>query len=94
MAELLGDQVSQILPVKREDVTQALRSLKICKVLMGYRGNSAAELDPIIDAVLAVQSYVIDNVNEVEEVEINPLIATPERAIAVDALIRKGDYDG
>ena len=37
------------------------------------------EFDPIID-VLAVQSYVIDNVNA-EEVEINPLIATPERAM-------------
>ncbi len=93
MAELLGDQISQILPVSREDVVEALRSLKIYKILMGYRGNSAADLDRVLDAVLAVQSYVIDHLNEVEEVEINPLVVTPERAIAVDALIRKGGKD-
>ena len=42
---------------------------------------------------MAVQDYVFDHINEVEEVEINPLMATPKRAIAVDALIRKGEPD-
>ena len=94
MAELLDDQVSQILPITKEDVTEALCSLKIHKILMGYRGYSGANFDSIVKAVLSIQSYVLDNLNELEEIEINPLIATPEKAIAVDALIRKGHDDG
>ena len=91
--ELLSDKVSLILPVDAKDVTKALEQLKLSKLLAGYRGKPAARLDIIAKAVMAVQEYVLANVNEVEEVEINPLIVTPTRAIAVDALIRKGDPD-
>jgi len=37
----------------------------------------------------AVQAYVLANADQVEEVEINPLICTQQTAIAADALIRK-----
>jgi acetyl-CoA synthetase len=43
----------------------------------------------LVDAVMSVQSYVQQNMNDVLEVEINPIIATPTTAIAVDALIRR-----
>ncbi len=91
--ELLSDQVSLMVPVEEQNVTKALEQLKLSKLLAGYRGKPAADLDKIAKAVIAVQGYVLAHVNEVEEVEINPLIATPTRAIAVDALIRKGEPD-
>jgi len=37
---------------------------------------------------LAVQAYVVSRADALEEVEINPLIVTPQRAVAADALIR------
>ena len=40
---------------------------------------------------MAVQRYVMDHADSLDEIEINPLIATAERAVAVDALIRKAD---
>jgi acetyl-CoA synthetase len=43
----------------------------------------------LVDAVMSVQSYVRQNMDDVLEVEINPIIATPTTAIAVDALIRR-----
>ena len=46
--------------------------------------------DASVRAVLAVQDYVSAHGGQVEEVEINPLICTPERAVAADALIRIG----
>ena len=46
-------------------------------------------MEAILDTVEAVQAYVIANASHVSEVEINPLICTPDRAVAVDALIRK-----
>jgi len=58
-------------------------------MLAGYRGKPGADMGAILDAVAAVQAYVLANAHSVSEVEINPLICTPERAVAVDALIRK-----
>ena len=58
--------------------------------LQGFRGKPPANMPSVINAVLRVQDYVLAHLDEIEEVEINPLIVTPERAVAVDALIRKG----
>ncbi|MDB4053385.1 acetate--CoA ligase family protein [Octadecabacter sp.] len=88
-AEIIQDQVSTLLPASKDRLKQALTRLKIAKILMGYRNQPAADLDQIITAIDAVQSYVLANLETVEEVEVNPLIVTQERAIAVDALIRK-----
>lgn len=93
LTELLSDQVSLVLPVQVKDVNKALGQLKLSKLLAGYRGKPAAELSQIAKAVMALQEYVLAHINEVEEVEINPLIVTPARSIAVDALIRKGEAD-
>ena len=93
LTELLSDQVSLVLPVQVKDVNKALGQLKLSKLLAGYRGKPAAERSQIVKAVMALQEYVLAHINEVEEVEINPLIVTPARSIAVDALIRKGEAD-
>ncbi len=91
LTEILQDAVSMILPVQESDVRSALAQLKVWPILKGYRGKPAADMEAIVSAALAVQGYVIDHQATLEEVEINPLLALPEGAIAVDALIRKGD---
>ena len=53
--------------------------------LAGYRGKPGAHVPAIIDAVLAVQAYVVAHQDAISEVEINPLICTTTSAIAVDA---------
>ena len=91
MTEILDDTTSLLLPVTAEDVRAALDRLRIAPVLSGYRGASAADCSGIASAVLAVQDYVIANSEVVREVEVNPLLATPNRAVAADALIRLRD---
>ncbi len=87
--EVWQDRVSLLMPVTHADVTQALDGLKINRVLEGFRRNPKASKPAIVAAVMAVQAYVMDHHSELDEVEINPLICTPTRAVAVDALIRK-----
>lgn len=87
--ELLQDRASCLVPADREQLKQALTSLKIAPVLDGYRNQPAADIPAILDAIEAVQAYVLANLDTVEEVEVNPLIATPTTAVAADALIRK-----
>ncbi|MGI1663723.1 acetate--CoA ligase family protein [Palleronia sp. KMU-117] len=91
LTELMRDRVSLLLPVTATDIRAALERLRIAPVLQGYRGKPGANLDAIAEAVLAVQAYVAAHPGQIDEVEINPLICTPERAVAVDALVRKGD---
>jgi len=90
LTELLRDSSSLLLPVTEIDITDTLKTLRIYPLLNGFRGTPAADLSAIIAAVLGVQDYVIANAAEIEEVEINPLICTPDRAVAADVLIRIG----
>lgn len=87
-AELAADCTTLLLPADRSDLRRALCSLRIWPVLMGYRGRPGADPEKIIDTLMAIQSYVQDMGGAVQELEINPLIVTPTRAVAVDALIR------
>ena len=89
MTEVLRDSETLVLPVTKDDVVQAFQRLKIAPVLNGYRGQPAASMSALVDAVMSVQAYVEQNMNDILEVEINPIIATPTAAIAVDALIRR-----
>ena len=86
--ELLRDTTSRLLPVTPEEIKMALAELRIGPVLNGYRGKPAADMNAIVAAVLAIQSYVQEHAADVYEVEVNPLICQPHAAIAVDALIR------
>ena len=89
MTEVWQDTVCLLMPVTEGQVDLALTRLKTAKLLDGFRGKPAASRPAIVAAVMAVQAYVMKHHPTVAEVEINPLICTPTRAVAVDALIRK-----
>lgn len=89
MTELIEDTVSLLLPVTEAEVAPALARLKTAPVLHGFRGKPAADMAKITKAVMAIQAYVLAHADTLSEVEINPLICTADRAVAVDALIRK-----
>ena len=88
LAELLSDRQSLLVPANQTDVKQALSRLRLSKLLSGYRGRPAADIDAVLRAVMAVQAFVIAHADRLEEVEINPLLCTPTRAVAADALVR------
>lgn len=87
LTELLSDSRSLIVPARREDVLELLLSLRVCALLRGYRGKPAAHMEAIVDAVMAVQAYSVATPGLIE-LDINPILALPDRAVAVDALIK------
>ncbi|PLS23006.1 acetate--CoA ligase family protein [Neptunicoccus cionae] len=89
LTELLEDSASLLIPSTRAEIAAALGTLKISKMLNGFRNASAAHMPAVLDAIEAVQNYVLANAHGLEEVEINPLICTPTDAIAADALLRR-----
>ena len=89
LTELLEDSASLLVPASKSDIEKALSGLRTGKLLRGYRGRPAADPRRVLDAVLAIQAYVVANAASVVEVEVNPLLVTPTEAIAVDALIAR-----
>ncbi|MEM8592717.1 MAG: acetate--CoA ligase family protein [Pseudomonadota bacterium] len=89
LTELLDDRASTLIPAPRAALRDKLIALKMAPLLRGYRGQPAADESAILDAIEAIQSYALDNLETLEEVEVNPLVATPTAAVAADALIRK-----
>jgi len=93
LTELLQDSAALLVPATPGAIKAALDGLKVAKLLHGYRGAPAANINAIVDAVNAVQDYVIETHGRIAEVEVNPLMCLPERAIATDALILIGDIN-
>ncbi len=89
LTEVLSDSTSLLVPASPDSVLAALDSLKIARLLTGYRGAPPANINAILQAIDALQAYVLANLDSLQEAEINPLICTPTRAVAADALIRK-----
>jgi len=88
LTEVMADSETMLVPVTGSEVEAALMRLRYGPVLTGYRGARPADMKAVVSAVLAVQDYVIAHQGRVAEVEVNPLICTPDAAIAADALIR------
>ncbi len=96
LTEILQDSATLLIPTTASEIDAALGTLRMAPILDGYRGKPGANRGTIVDAVLAVQDYVMTHAHRLAEVEINPLICTPDRAVAADALIRivpEGDQD-
>ena len=68
---------------------ECFNQLKISKIAKGYRGALGVDVNQIIDAIMKIQDFVLDNRDKLFEIEINPLIVTTSEVIVADALIRK-----
>ncbi|MFA8386767.1 MAG: acetate--CoA ligase family protein [Pelagibaca sp.] len=89
LTELWQDTCHLLVAATESEIASALDSLRIAPLLDGYRGNSVVNRAALIAAVLKVQDYVVAQGGRVAEIEINPLIVTPTRAVVADSLIRE-----
>lgn len=87
--ELMADTVSLLLPARRADIDAAIRTLKVDALLGGYRGAPAADRGAVLDAVESIVSYAEGEADTLQELDVNPLLVTPDAAIAADVYIRK-----
>ncbi len=87
LTELLKDSVTLILPTTRSEIERALKTLKVWKLVEGFRGKSGDQT-AVIDAVEAVAAFADAHRGLIEELDVNPLLVLPSGAVAVDALLR------
>jgi acetyl coenzyme A synthetase (ADP forming)-like protein len=86
-AELHPDVAVRICPVSAGEAGEMIRSLAIFPLLTGFRGQPAADLAALEELLLRV-SAMVDAHREIAELDLNPVIAGPSGAVAVDARTR------
>ena len=83
-AELLGDRAVGLPPLNERLARRLLHSLRTWPLLAGHRGRPAADLDSLLEVLIRF-SHLVADYPEIDEIEINPLLATSSGAIALDA---------
>ena len=87
LVEILAERAVLLAPVTRSAALAALRRLRIAPVLAGSRGQPAADLGAIADAIAGLSRLACDLGDALEALDINPLICAPAGPVAVDALL-------
>jgi acyl-CoA synthetase (NDP forming) len=86
--EIFRDTALRVTPFERDTAEEMLRELKIYPILAGARGQQPADIEALLDAVLAVARLVTD-FPEIIELDLNPVrvLAQGEGCLALDARI-------
>ena len=89
LVEVLKDVSFRIVPLEPRDARQMVREIKGFPVLQGFRGQDPADLEALEKLLLKVSAFV-DAHPEIEELDLNPVFAYKDGALAVDARIVVG----
>jgi acetate---CoA ligase (ADP-forming) len=87
MVELLADRVVACPPVSAAGGRHLLDGLRIRPLLDGWRGAPAADIDALVQVIVAFSQMAMEIGDVVQAVEANPVIVSPHGAVAVDALL-------
>ncbi len=86
MVEILKDVSFRIVPLTRRDAREMIREIKGYPLLEGYRGQEPVDVPNLEELLLKVSSFVEQN-PEVKELDLNPIFAYNDGAVAVDARV-------
>ncbi len=87
MAELIGDAGFRIAPLTDVDARELVQSGKAGRLVRGFRGVPPADADALVDLVQRL-ARLAEELPEVAELDLNPVIALPHGCLAVDARVR------
>jgi acyl-CoA synthetase (NDP forming)/GNAT superfamily N-acetyltransferase len=84
---LLGDTATRLAPVSGADARAMIRDLRSAPLLFGYRGAPKADVAAVEDLLVRIGTLA-DEVPEIAELDLNPVIVRPDGLLTVDAKIR------
>ena len=86
LVEVLKDVSFRIVPLTERDAGEMIREIKGYPILEGYRGQKPASLPALEKLIVEVSRFVEKN-SHIRELDLNPVFAYPDGALAVDARI-------
>ncbi len=85
--EVVGDRAVALPPLNDVLARELISRTRVAKLLAGYRDRPAAQLDAVVDVLIACSCMLAD-LPELAELDINPLLADATGVIALDARVR------
>ena len=86
LVEVLKDVSFRIVPLTKRDASEMIREIKGYPILEGYRGQEPANLAVLEELLLKVSEFV-DSRPDIAELDINPIFAYSDGALAIDARV-------
>jgi acetyl-CoA synthetase (ADP-forming) len=84
--EVFEDVSFRVVPITQEEAIDMIKEIKAFKILKGYRGQKPVDFKALVDILLKTSKMLEEN-PEIKELDINPIFALPDRAVAADARI-------
>ncbi len=91
--EVFRDVASALVPVSEQEAASMIRSLKSYEIIKGIRGSAGVNEEAFARVITSI-SDLLTVAPEICEMDINPLLGTPELVVAVDARIRIEAVEG
>ena len=90
LVEVLKDVAFGIAPIAFEQAMRMIRSIRAFPLLKAFRGQAAVDLDRLAETLVRIGMLSLE-IPTIAEIDVNPMIASADRAAAVDILIRVED---
>jgi acetate---CoA ligase (ADP-forming) len=87
MVEVLRDVTFRVPPFDADEARRMIAEVAGHPLLTGVRGRPPADLDALVQALLAVQRLAVDLGDDLAELDVNPLVVRERGAVALDALV-------
>lgn len=86
LVEILKDVAFRIVPLVKRDAKEMIREIKGFPLLQGYRGSEPVDVENLENMLLKVSEF-IEKTSDIKELDLNPIFAYKDGAIAVDARV-------
>ncbi|PJB74151.1 MAG: acetyl-CoA synthetase [Candidatus Aenigmarchaeota archaeon CG_4_9_14_3_um_filter_37_18] len=84
--EVFNDVSFRVVPINEKDAVNMISEIKGVKVLRGARGQKPVDFKALVDILIRTSRMLEEN-DDIVELDINPVFALTEGAVAVDARI-------
>jgi acetyltransferase len=84
--EAVNDIAMALPPLDRDGAKALIGRTRVSRLLGGYRGHPAVALDSLIDSIVEI-SQLLEQVPEIHELDVNPVLCSPEGIVVLDARI-------
>ena len=89
--EILKDISFRVAPLEKRDALEMMQEIKGHKILGAVRGMEAVDIEMLADILITIGKIGMEN-EKIEEIDINPLIISGNKPVAVDALVVLESY--
>ncbi|MCO8246608.1 MULTISPECIES: acetate--CoA ligase [unclassified Haladaptatus] len=81
--EIIEDTTFRVAPISEREASEMVNDIEAAPLLRGARGREPADIDAVVECVQRLSQLVTD-FPAILELDVNPLVATPDGARAID----------